>query len=123
MRELAGQERTSDRGDPSDVVAAALAPRAAAVRWMVVSERFDPPPDLLEKVMTLVLDIAAQGWYANESGYLGVTRIAARALATIARASAARAPGVRAVLGRSSQIPRPPPPQRQPTATATVAPR
>jgi uncharacterized alkaline shock family protein YloU len=80
-----------------------------ATLWEPVSalahEELRPPADLFDKVITRVRELAADAWFVLLPNDAGATRIAARALAGIAQASAARAAGVRAVLGRSSHTP------------------
>ncbi len=68
----------------------------------LAAERVEPPADLVEKVMTLVRLLAQEIWHIVVPSDRGVTRIAARVIAGIARRAAARAQGVRVVLGRSS---------------------
>lgn len=63
----------------------------------------EPPPHLLDQVMTVVRELAMEIWHAVIPGDRGVTRIAARVLARMATRAAGRAPGVRVVLGRSTQ--------------------
>lgn len=69
----------------------------------LASESVEPPPDVLAKVMTLVRELALEIWHVVLLGERGTTRIAARVLAKLATRAAARAPGVRVVLGRSTQ--------------------
>lgn len=75
--------------------------------WAPVAElagvRLLPPPHLMNKIMSLVRELALEVWHVVLPGDRGHTRIAARVLAAIARRAAARARGVRVVLGRSSQ--------------------
>lgn len=69
----------------------------------LAAERLEPPTDLVAKVMSLIRELAQEIWHVVLTGDRGVTRIAARVIAAIARRAAARAPGVRVVLGRSSR--------------------
>ncbi len=68
----------------------------------LAAERLEPPADLVQKVMSLVRELAQEIWHIVVPSERGVTRIAARVLAAIARQAAAQASGVRVVLGRSS---------------------
>jgi len=69
----------------------------------LAAEHLEPPPELVGKIMQIVRELALEIWHVVVPGDRGTTRIAARVLATLATRAAARAPGVRVVLGRSSQ--------------------
>ncbi len=69
----------------------------------LAAERLEPPADLVRKVMSLVRELAQEIWHIVIPSDRGMTRIAARVIAELARRAAARAQGVRVVLGRSSQ--------------------
>jgi uncharacterized alkaline shock family protein YloU len=75
--------------------------------WLPVTELArDPvpaPPGLTAAVMSQIQSLVRDIWYTLETTDLGVIRIAARIVATMARDSARMVPGVRVALGRSTQ--------------------
>jgi uncharacterized alkaline shock family protein YloU len=69
----------------------------------LAADRLHPPADLLETVMSQVRELAREIWHIVTPDHRCGTRIAARVIGGIASRAAARAQGVRVVLGRSSQ--------------------
>ena len=69
----------------------------------LAAEPVRAPRALLSKVMQQVHAAAEQSWYTLIPAEQGSTRIAARVIATLARRAAARVPGVRVVLGRTTE--------------------
>ena len=60
------------------------------------------PPGLTAAVMSQIRVLARDVWYTLQTTDLGVIRIAARIVATLARDAARMVPGVRVALGRST---------------------
>jgi uncharacterized alkaline shock family protein YloU len=60
------------------------------------------PPGLTAAVMSQIRVLVRDVWYTLQTTDLGVIRIAARIVATLARDSARMVPGVRVALGRST---------------------
>ena len=60
------------------------------------------PPGLTAAVMSQIRVLVRDVWYTLQTTDLGVIRIAARIVATLARDAARMVPGVRVVLGRST---------------------
>jgi uncharacterized alkaline shock family protein YloU len=60
------------------------------------------PPGLVAAVMSQVRRLVHDLWYTLDSTEIGAVRIAARAVAALARDSARMIPGVRVALGRST---------------------
>src|SRR5213076_1416 len=60
------------------------------------------PPGLVAAVMSQVRRLVHDLWYTLDSSETGAVRIAARAVAAMARDSARMIPGVRVALGRST---------------------
>jgi uncharacterized alkaline shock family protein YloU len=60
------------------------------------------PPGLAAAVMSQIRGLVRDVWYTLEITEIGVVRIAARIIATLARDSARMIPGVRVALGRST---------------------
>ena len=75
--------------------------------WEPVSELaaapVPAPPGLAATVMGQVRALVRDVWYTLEITEIGVIRIAARIVATLARDSARMIPGVRVALGRSTE--------------------
>jgi uncharacterized alkaline shock family protein YloU len=75
--------------------------------WQPVTELAgDPvpaPPGLTAAVMSQIQALVRDVWYTLQTTDLGFIRIAARIVATMARDTARTVPGVRVVLGRSTQ--------------------
>lgn len=69
----------------------------------LAADRVPVPPGLVAEVMAQVRQLASRVWFAvlPESG--GVTRVAARVIAVIARQAACRVPGVVVALGNSTE--------------------
>ena len=61
------------------------------------------PPGLTAAVMGQIRVLVGDVWYTLQTTNLGVIRIAARIVASLARDAARRVPGVRVALGRSTQ--------------------
>jgi len=61
------------------------------------------PPGLAATVMSQIRALVRDVWYTLEITEIGVIRIAARIVATLARDSARMVPGVRVALGRSTE--------------------
>lgn len=61
------------------------------------------PPGLAATVMSQIRALVRDVWYTLEITDIGVVRIAARIVATLARDSARMIPGVRVALGRSTE--------------------
>lgn len=61
------------------------------------------PPGLAAVVMSQIRGLAGDVWYTLHVTEIGAVRIAARVIAALARDSARTVPGVRVVLGRSTQ--------------------
>jgi uncharacterized alkaline shock family protein YloU len=61
------------------------------------------PPGLTAAVMSQIRTLVRDIWYTLETTEIGVVRIAARIVATLARDSARVVPGVRVALGRSTR--------------------
>jgi uncharacterized alkaline shock family protein YloU len=78
-----------------------------AALWQPVTELAgDPvpaPPGITAAVMSQIQTLVRDVWYTLQTTDLGVIRIAARIVATMARDSARLVPGVRVALGRSTQ--------------------
>jgi uncharacterized alkaline shock family protein YloU len=78
-----------------------------AALWQPVTELAgDPvpaPPGLTAAVMRQIQALVHDVWYTLQTTDLGVIRIAARIVATMARDTARTVPGVRVALGRSTQ--------------------
>lgn len=74
----------------------------APVRQLA-AEQVHAPHSLLRKVMEQVRAAARQSWHTLIPGERGSTRVAARVIATLARLAAARVPGVRVALGRTTE--------------------
>lgn len=78
-----------------------------AALWQPVTELAgDPvpaPPGLTAAVMRQIQALVHDVWYTLQTTDLGVIRIAARIVATMARDTARMVPGVRVALGRSTQ--------------------
>lgn len=78
-----------------------------AALWQPVTELAgDPvpaPPGLTAAVMSQIQVLVRDVWYTLQTTNLGVIRIAARIVATMARDTARTVPGVRVALGRSTQ--------------------
>jgi len=60
------------------------------------------PPGLTAAVMSQIRVLVGDVWYTLQTTNLGVIRIAARIVATLARDAARMVPGVRVALGRST---------------------
>ena len=77
------------------------------VLWEPVSELaavpIPTPPGLTATVMSQIRTLVRDVWYTLEITEIGVVRIAARIVATLARDSARMVPGVRVALGRSTE--------------------
>jgi len=73
----------------------------APVRQLA-AERVSAPPGMVAAVMSRVRELAREVWYAALPADRGTTRIAARVVGVIARRAAAGVPGVKVVLGRST---------------------
>jgi uncharacterized alkaline shock family protein YloU len=75
--------------------------------WAPVSELaaipVPAPPSLTAAVMGQIRALVRDVWYTLEITEIGVVRIAARIVATLARDSARMVPGVRIALGRSTE--------------------
>lgn len=69
----------------------------------LAGEPVHAPRALLSKVMEQVRAAARQSWHTLIPGQRGSTRVAARVIATLARLAAARVPGVRVALGRTTE--------------------
>ena len=84
---------------------AAIAELAAL--WQPVTDLAgDPvpaPPGITATVMSHIQSLVRDVWYTLQTTDLGVIRIAARIVATMARDTARMVPGVRVALGRSTQ--------------------
>jgi len=78
-----------------------------AALWQPVTELAgDPvpaPPGITAAVMSQIQTLVRDVWYTLQTTDLGVIRIAARIVATMARDTARMVPGVRVALGRSTQ--------------------
>lgn len=78
-----------------------------AALWQPVTELAgDPvpaPPGITATVMSQIQTLVRDVWYTLQTTDLGVIRIAARIVATMARDTARMVPGVRVALGRSTQ--------------------
>ena len=78
-----------------------------AALWQPVTELagglVPAPPGLTAAVMRQIQALVHDVWYTLQTTDLGVIRIAARIVATIARDRARTVPGVRVALGRSTQ--------------------
>ena len=78
-----------------------------AALWKPVTELAgDPvpaPPGITAAVMSQIQTLVRDVWYTLQTTDLGVIRIAARIVATMARDTARMVPGVRVALGRSTQ--------------------
>ncbi len=68
----------------------------------LAAEQVSAPPGMVAAVMLRVRELARELWYAVLPAERGTTRIAARVVGAIARRAAAGVPGVRVVLGRST---------------------
>ena len=77
-----------------------------AVLWTPVADTAAQPvltpPGLTAAVMSQIRVLVRDVWYTLQTTDLGVIRIAARIVATLARDSARTVPGVRVALGRST---------------------
>ncbi len=73
----------------------------APVRQLA-AEQVSAPPGMVAAVMSRVRELAREVWYAVLPADRGTTRIAARVVGAIARRAAAGVPGVKVVLGRST---------------------
>jgi uncharacterized alkaline shock family protein YloU len=77
-----------------------------SVLWAPVAERaaspVAAPPGLTAAVMSQIRVLVRDVWYTLQTTDLGVIRIAARIVATLARDAARTVPGVRVALGRST---------------------
>jgi len=75
-------------------------------RWAPVAETaarpVPAPPGLTAAVMSQIRVLVRDVWYTLQTTDLGVIRIAARIVATLARDAARTIPGVRVALGRST---------------------
>lgn len=69
----------------------------------LAAEPVQAPPNLVRKVMDQVRAAAQHRWHALLPAERGSTRVAARVVATLARLAAARVPGVRVALGRTTE--------------------
>lgn len=74
----------------------------APVRHLA-AEPVHAPRTLLSKVMEQVRAAARQSWHTLIPSDQGSTRVAARVIAMLARLAAARVPGVRVALGRTTE--------------------
>lgn len=74
----------------------------APVRQLA-AEPVHAPSALLSKVMEQVRTAARQSWHTLIPAENGSTWVAARVIATLARLAAARVPGVRVALGRTTE--------------------
>jgi uncharacterized alkaline shock family protein YloU len=77
-----------------------------SVLWAPVAEQATAPvaapPGLTAAVMSRIRVLVRDVWYTLQTTDLGVIRIAARIVATVARDAARTVPGVRVALGRST---------------------